>query len=96
MSERIIDRDGGVHHCPNGTLSDLVFLESCGIDPWSSLGMVTYVIGECPWKTDGTFHQCDRDRHQWDGEKVNRHGLVLEYRTCSKCDAIEDPPELDW
>ena len=82
---------------PKGTFADLAFLESCGIDPWSSFGMITYVIGECPWRTDGTFHQCDRDRHQWTGEVVSRRDgtRVLTSRTCSKCDAIGDPLELD-
>lgn len=90
--ERIIDYRGKVHAAPEGTLSDLMFLVSCGIEPWSSFGMITFVIGECPWREPGgMILQCDRDRHQWDGEKVRRLGEVQDQRTCSKCDAIEDP-----
>ena len=94
-NEAILDpTNGKTLTCPPGTISDLMFLKSCQIDPWSSLGMITYVIGECPWRDHGHQKQCDRDRHQWDGPEVSREGKT--HRTCSKCgdidwDAHEEP-----
>lgn len=92
LDERIIDPNGKFLAAPKGTLSDLLFLVSCGIDPWSSFGMITFVIGECPWREPGGMVlQCDRDRHQWDGERVRRLGVIQDQRTCSKCGDIQDP-----
>ena len=90
MNESIKDpKTGKIHRCPIGTLSDLRFLESCGIDPWSSLGMVTYVIGEHPWTEDGTVIQCDRGSHQWTFNSWLCNQAGSKFRYCSKCDATE-------
>jgi len=76
---------------PSGTRADMDFLQACGIDPWSSFGMITFVLGEHPWTYDGTVIQCDRDRHSWKewGRNV-RTGQGA--RFCSKCDAMEEGP----
>jgi hypothetical protein len=88
-NEAILDpTNGKTLTCPPGTTDDLVFLKRMGIDPWSALGMVTYVNGEHPWTEDGGVMECDRDRHLWTGPEVkDKDGRVS--RTCDKCGAIE-------
>ena len=92
--EYFIDPNGEKLHGPKGTRADLEFLESCGIDPWSSFWMIVYVVSECPWRDDKEpEQQCDRDRHQWDGEEVMSLDTAIACRTCSKCGEVDYPDE---